>query len=86
MDKVQGSPTAEGPEFQKFLKINGYVADEWVILFSHGEINFVGVRNVEVRPTIRDVTELSQIRIRRTRIQLFNSGRMRIRMRMLKIV
>jgi len=27
----------------------------------------------------RDVTELSQIRIRRMRIQLFNSGRMRIR-------
>ena len=29
-----------------------YVADEWVILFSHGKINFVGVQNVEVRPAI----------------------------------
>ena len=28
------------------------VADEWVILFSHCEINFAGVRNVEVRPVI----------------------------------
>ena len=34
-----------------------------------------------LRPQTRDVTELSQIRIRRMRIQLFNSGRMRIRMR-----
>jgi len=28
------------------------VADERVILFSHCEINFAVVRNVEVRPTI----------------------------------
>ena len=28
--------------------IQGNVADEWVILFSHCEINFAGVRNVEV--------------------------------------
>jgi len=30
----------------------GYVADERVILLSHCEINFAGVRNVEVRPAI----------------------------------
>ena len=30
----------------------GNVADEQIILFSHGEINFAGVRNIEVRPAI----------------------------------
>jgi len=33
-------------------KCFGNVADEWVVLFSHCEINFAGVRNVEVRPAI----------------------------------
>jgi len=31
---------------------DGNVAHERVILFSHCEINFAGVRNVEVRPAI----------------------------------
>jgi len=34
------------------LAVVGNVAVLWVILFSHCEINFAGVWNVEVRPTI----------------------------------
>jgi len=37
------------PHYHRFF---GNVADEWVILFSHCEINFAGVQNAEVRPAI----------------------------------
>jgi len=49
---TQPTVTEHWRVYNQIYTDHGNVADERVILFSHCEINFAGVRNAEVRPAI----------------------------------